>query len=118
MSIIEQRIGDAIDTLEEGARQIRLFLRRSWWALLGFFAAYVLFVYVNGQFFSECGGWNDLEWLGRPALRGTPSVSFAFGVLCDPSDWLIFNVVDIAVGWFCEWRILACWAERKRRVNS
>lgn len=74
--------------------------------ILGFIVCSVLFVHVNAQVLAETGGWNDLEWLGVPTIRALPSVSMGFSFICDTNIWLLFNLIVILIGGFCEHKLL------------
>lgn len=103
--IIEQRLSNALD-------QIAYAIKKSWWSALGFLFCYAAFVHLNAQFISQCGGWNDLNWLGQPTLAACPTVSLGFDLVISHRGWLIGNVIILTAFFYFEYRTLAVWHKK------
>lgn len=110
-SIVEQRLSNALD-------KIAWATKKSWYHIIGFLIAYAAFVYLNGKFFSECGGWNDLNWLGQPTLTACPTVSLGFDLVISHRGWLIGNALIFAGFFYTEHRILAIWNHPTQNESS
>ena len=50
-----------------------------------------------------------MNWLGQAAIPALPTVSVSFSLFCNPTEWLVFNILDVCGLIFCEWMIMKNW---------